>query len=546
MTNTSDNNFIHDIIERDIAAGMARIQTRFPPEPNGFLHIGHAKAVWVNYRAAMKYNGEFNLRFDDTNPLKEDINYVESIIEDLNWLGCPPANIYYASDYFPFLHECAIKLINKGLAYVDDQTAEEIRNTRGTLTQGGKNSPFRDRSVEENLELFKKMTAGTFPNGHCVLRAKIDMNSPNINMRDPVMYRIIHTEHFRTGDTWCIYPNYDFAHGLSDFKEGVTHSLCSLEFENNRPLYDWFLQACDCENPPKQIEFARMNLEYSLPSTRKTLKLVEAKLVNGWDDPRLSTLRGLRRRGITPAAIRDFCDRIGVSKSQSFIEIGQFESAIRDDLNANAARCMAVLEPLEVEIVNYNKTEQIVHKINPNDEAAGERITNFSSKIYIEKSDFEETPPKGFKRLTLDGFVRLKGAYIIKCTEIEKDENGEIVRIFAEYAPDSKSGNDTSGIKPKGVIHWVNCADAIDATVNIYERLFTAVDPSAAEDILKVVDENSCKTLKNCKIEPDIARAKAGEIFQFMRNGYFAVDCNSTEKNPIFNKTISLKDGFKK
>ena len=546
MTNTSDNNFIHDIIERDIAAGMTRIQTRFPPEPNGFLHIGHAKAVWVNYRAAMKYNGEFNLRFDDTNPLKEDINYVESIIEDLNWLGCPPVNIYYASDYFPFLHECAVKLINKGLAYVDDQTAEEIRATRGTLTQGGKNSPYRDRSVEENLELFKKMTAGVFPNGHCVLRAKIDMTSPNINMRDPVMYRIIHTEHFRTGDTWCIYPNYDFAHGLSDFKEGVTHSLCSLEFENNRPLYDWFLKACDCENPSKQIEFARMNLEYSLPSTRKTLKLVEANLVNGWDDPRLSTLRGLRRRGVTPEAIRDFCDRIGVSKSQSFIEIGQFESAIRDDLNANAARCMAVLEPLEVEIINYDKVEQIIHKINPNDEMAGERVTNFSKHIYIERSDFEEEPPKGFKRLVPDGFVRLKGAYIIKCVGVEKDESGNVIKLLAEYAFDSKSGNDTSGIKPKGVIHWVNRDDAVTATINVYEKLFTALDPSAAEDILKVVNENSCKILKNCKVEPDIAKAKPGKIFQFMRNGYFAVDPSSTSESPVLNKTISLKDGFKK
>ncbi len=542
------SNFIHDAIDKDLADGVYdHVQTRFPPEPNGYLHVGHVKAINIDFSTAKKYGGTCNLRLDDTNPTKEDVEYVDSIMEDIKWLGFEWDNVYYASDYFPEIYKCAVKLIKKGLAYVDDLSAEEIRQYRGTLTEPGKESPFRNRSVEENLDLFKRMTDGEFETGSKVLRAKIDMASGNINMRDPVIYRVLHAHHHRTGDKWCVYPMYDFAHPISDTAEGVTHSLCSLEFEDHRPLYDWVLKACDYPQPSRQIEFARLNLTNTLTSKRKCLKLVRDGIVDGWDDPRMSTICAMRRKGYPAEALIDFVNRIGVAKAFSVVDYGMLEHCVRENLNMKAPRAMAVFEPLKVTIDNYpdGASELLPVEINPNDESAGTKNVSFSKTIYIEKSDFMEVPVKGYKRLTADNEVRLKGAYFIKVKEIIKDENGEVTELICTYDPASKGGNSPDGRKVKGTIQWVDANCCLDATVNMYDKLFLTSNPGELEDYLDNLNPDSLKVLKNCKIDADLASAKPGDSFQFMRNGYFTVDKYSTEDNIIFNLTASLKDSFK-
>ncbi len=542
------SNFIHDAIDKDLADGVYdHVQTRFPPEPNGYLHVGHVKAINIDFSTAKKYGGTCNLRLDDTNPTKEDVEYVDSIMEDIKWLGFEWDNVYYASDYFPEIYKCAVKLIKKGLAYVDDLSAEEIRQYRGTLTEPGKESPFRNRSVEENLDLFKRMTDGEFETGSKVLRAKIDMASGNINMRDPVIYRVLHAHHHRTGDKWCVYPMYDFAHPISDTAEGVTHSLCSLEFEDHRPLYDWVLKACDYPQPSRQIEFARLNLTNTLTSKRKCLKLVRDGIVDGWDDPRMSTICAMRRKGYPAEALIDFVNRIGVAKAFSVVDYGMLEHCVRENLNMKAPRAMAVFEPLKVTIDNYpdGASELLPVEINPNDESAGTKNVSFSKTIYIEKSDFMEVPVKGYKRLTADNEVRLKGAYFIKVKEIIKDENGEVTELICTYDPASKGGNSPDGRKVKGTIQWVDANCCLDATVNMYDRLFLTSNPGELEDYLDNLNPDSLKVLKHCKIDADLASAKPGDSFQFMRNGYFTVDKYSTEDNIIFNLTASLKDSFK-
>ncbi len=542
------SNFIHDAIDKDLAEKVYdKVQTRFPPEPNGYLHIGHVKAINIDFSTAKKYGGTCNLRLDDTNPTKEDVEYVDSIMEDIKWLGFNWDNVYYASDYFPEIYECAIKLIKKGLAYVDDLTADEIREYRGTLTEPGKESPYRNRSVEENLELFKRMTDGEFETGSRVLRAKIDMSSGNMNMRDPVIYRVLHATHHRTGDKWCVYPMYDFAHPISDTAEGVTHSLCSLEFEDHRPLYDWFLKACDYSVPSRQIEFARLNLTNTLTSKRKCLKLVKDGIVDGWDDPRMSTICGMRRKGYPPEALIDFVERIGVAKAFSVIDYQMLEHCVRENLNMNAPRAMAVLNPLKVTIKNYEegKSERLPVDINPNDENAGTKEITFSRNIYIEKDDFMEVPVKGYKRLTPDNEVRLKGAYFIKVDEIVKDENGEVTELICTYDPASKGGNSPDGRKVKGTIQWVDANNCLDATVNMYDKLFLTSNPGELEDYLDNLNPDSLKVLEHCKIDADLSDAQPGECFQFMRNGYFTVDKYSTEENVVFNLTATLKDSFK-
>lgn len=551
MEEIKASNFIHDFIDEDLKEGVYdHVQTRFPPEPNGYLHIGHAKAICINFGTSEKYNGVCNLRLDDTNPSKEDMEYVDAIKEDIEWLGFKWNKCLFASSYFDFIYECAIKLINKGLAYVDDLSADEIREYRGTLTEAGKNSPYRDRSVEENLDLFKRMTDGEFENGERVLRAKIDMASPNINMRDPVIYRIAHISHHQTGDKWCVYPMYDFAHPLSDAKEGVTHSLCSLEFENHRPLYDWFLKACEIEQPPRQIEFARLNLNYCLTSKRKCLALVNEGIVDGWDDPRMVTLSGMRRRGYPAAAIRDFCDKIGVSKAYSVVDMGLLEACVRDALNSTAPRAMAVLDPIELIIENYpdGQTEDIEIPVHPDHPEMGTRTVKFSKHLFIERDDFMAEPVKKYFRLYPDNEVRLKSAYFVKCTRFETDEQGNPVRIYCTYDPESKGGESPDGRKVKGTIHWVSRDDCFKATVNMYDRLFNVPNPSDETngDFKQNLNPDSLIVLKDCVIEGSLENAKAGDVFQFMRKGYFCVDKNSEKDNKIFNLTVALNSSWGK
>lgn len=545
MENTT--NFIFDAIEKDLEDKVyTKVQTRFPPEPNGYLHIGHVKAINIDFSAAKKYGGVCNLRLDDTNPVKEDTEYVDSILEDIKWLGFQWANVYYASDYFPEIHKCAIKLIKKGKAYVDDLTPEQIKEYRGTLTQPGKESPYRNRSIEENLDLFERMTNGEFETGSKVLRAKIDMASGNLNMRDPIIYRVLHATHHRTGDKWCVYPMYDFAHPISDTAEGVTHSLCSLEFEDHRPLYDWVLKECEYEVPSRQIEFARLNLTNTLTSKRKCLKLVKEGIVDGWDDPRMSTICGMRRKGYPAAALLDFTERIGVSKAFSVVDYQLLEHCVRENLNLNAPRAMAVLHPLKVTIENYNGvSENIEVDINPNDENAGKKTVTFSKNIYIEKDDFMEVPVKGYKRLTCDNEVRLKGAYFIRVKEVIKDENGEVCELICTYDPETKGGNAPDGRKVKGTIQWVDANNCLNATVNMYDKLFLTSNPGELEDYLENLNPSSLVVLKDCKIDADLKDAEPFSSFQFMRNGYFTVDKYSTKENPVFNLTAALKDSYK-
>ena len=544
------SNFIHDYIDEDLKEGVyKRVQTRFPPEPNGYLHIGHAKAICIDFATAEKYGGTCNLRLDDTNPTKEDVEYVDAIKEDIKWLGFHWDNVYFASDYFDYIYECAVELIKKGLAFVCDLTPDEMREYRGTLTEPGKESPYRNRSVEENLDLFQRMTDGEFENGARVLRAKIDMASPNLNMRDPIIYRIMKVPHHRTGDKWCVYPMYDFAHPLSDAKEGVTHSLCSLEFENHRPLYDWFLKALDIKMPPRQIEFARMNVNYTLTSKRKCLKLVQDGLVSGWDDPRMATICGMRRRGYPAEAVREFVAKIGVSKAYSVIDFALFESCVRDYLNREADRAMAVLRPLKVIIDNYdeNKTEELEVEINPNKPELGTKKVTFSKEIFIEQDDFMLDPPGKYFRLCPAKEVRLKGAYFIKYASCEQDENGNITAVHCTYDPETRGGDAPDGRKVKGTIHWVSAKTAKKATVRLYDRLFMVENPSDEEGVSSFADNlnpNSLQVIEGALIENDVASAKPGDVFQFMRQGYFAIDPDSTEDEIIINRTVALKDSF--
>ena len=544
------SNFIHDFIDEDLKEGVYnKVQTRFPPEPNGYLHIGHAKAICIDFGTAEKYGGKCNLRLDDTNPTKEDVEYVDAIMEDIKWLGFEWDNVYFASDYFDYIYECAVELIKKGLAFVCDLSADEMREYRGTLTEAGKESPYRNRSIEENLDLFTRMTNGEFENGERVLRAKIDMASPNLNMRDPIIYRIMKVPHHRTGDKWCVYPMYDFAHPLSDAKEGVTHSLCSLEFENHRPLYDWFLKALDIKMPPRQIEFARMNVNYTLTSKRKCLKLVQDGLVSGWDDPRMATICGMRRRGYPAEAVREFVAKIGVSKAYSVIDFALFESCVRDYLNREADRAMAVLRPLKVIIDNYdeNKTEELEVEINPNKPELGTKKVTFSKEIFIEQDDFMLDPPGKYFRLCPAKEVRLKGAYFIKYASCEQDENGNITAVHCTYDPETRGGDAPDGRKVKGTIHWVSAKTAKKATVRLYDRLFMVENPSDEEGVSSFADNlnpNSLQVIEGALIENDVASAKPGDVFQFMRQGYFAIDPDSTEDEIIINRTVALKDSF--
>ena len=551
LLNEAASNFILDAIDTDLAEGVYnKVQTRFPPEPNGYLHIGHAKAICIDFGTAEKYGGKCNLRLDDTNPTKEDTEYVDAIMEDIKWLGFEWDNVYYASDYFDYIYECALKLIDKGLAYVDELSADEIREYRGTLTEPGKESPYRNRPIEETRELFRRMTAGEFENGSLVLRAKIDMASPNMNMRDPVIYRVMKAHHHRTGDKWCVYPMYDFAHPLSDAREGVTHSLCSLEFENHRPLYNWFLEVLDIPTPPRQIEFARMNLNYTLTSKRKCLKLVNDGLVSGWDDPRMATLCGMRRRGFPAEAVRAFVDKIGVSKANSVIDYALLESCVRDYLNVEADRAMAVLRPLKVIIDNYpeDKEEQIEVEIKPNKPELGKRTVTFSREVYIEQDDFCLNPPGKYFRLCPEREVRLKGAYYLKYASHDCDEQGNITAVHCTYDPESFGGETPDGRKVKGTLHWVSASHCTKATVRLYDRLFNVSNPSDEEGVESFADNlnpESLTVLEGCALEENMRDAKVGDRFQFMRQGYFCVDTDSTPDNLIINRTVALKDSFK-
>ena len=545
---TSPSNFIKNIVEEDIRAGKhnGRIHTRFPPEPNGYLHIGHAKAICLNFDLAAEYKGLCNLRFDDTNPTKEETKYVEAIKEDIHWLGFDwDDRLYYASDYFKILYEYALKLIEKGKAYVCDLSPDKIREYRGTLTESGKNSPYRDRTVEENLELFEKMKNGKFENGKCVLRAKIDMSSPNMNMRDPIMYRILHTKHHRTGDKWCIYPSYDFTHGQSDSIEKITHSLCDLGFEGHRPLYNWFIENLEIF-PSRQIEFARLNLSYTVLSKRKLRELVEGNFVSGWDDPRMPTLSGLRKRGFTPKSIRDFCERIGMAKAESLVDIALLEHCLREDLNKRAQRVMAVLNPLKIIIDNYpeGKTEELDAVNNPEDASMGMRKVPFSKEIFIEQNDFMEEPPKKFWRLSPGKEVRLRYAYFIKCEKVVKDAAGNVVEVHCTYDPKTKGGNAPDGRKVKATLHWVSAKQAINAEVRQYDRLFSVENPLAEQDDFKeYLNSDSLKILTNCKLEPSLENAKSDTQYQFERLGYFLIDSkDSSNKKLVFNRTVTLRD----
>lgn len=543
------SNFIRAIIDEDLASGKrSGVVTRFPPEPNGYLHIGHAKSICLNFGLARDYGGRCHLRFDDTNPEKEELEYIRSIKEDVRWLGFDwGEHEYYASDYFEQLYEFAVELIKQGKAYVCHLTNEEMREYRGTLTEPGKDSPYRDRSVEENLELFEKMRRGEFGEGECVLRAKIDMASPNVVMRDPVLYRIKKMEHHRTGDKWVIYPMYDFTHCLSDAIENITHSICTLEFENNRPLYEWILEQVYPEPHPQQIEFARLNLSYTVMSKRKLLDLINRGVIDAWDDPRLPTISGLRRRGYTPAAIRDFCDRIGVAKTNSMVDMALLEHCLREDLNQNAERRLAVLRPLKVVIENYpeGEVEYLEAQNNPQDPDAGTRLVPFSREIYIEREDFMEDPPKKFFRLAPGREVRLRFAYFITCTDVIKDAEGNIVEIRATYDPDTKGGSAPDGRKVKGTLHWVSAEHSVPAEVRLYDHLFTVEDPNEG-DIMDNVNPNSLEILTDARVEVNLADVEVGEKFQFERQGYFCVDPDSTPERLVFNRTVSLRDTWSK
>ena len=541
-------NFLEEIIDADLKSGKhTSILTRFPPEPNGYLHIGHATSICLNFGLALKFGGQTNLRFDDTNPVTEDTEYVESIIADVRWLGFEPANILYASDYFEQLYEWAKVLINKGLAYVDFSSAEEIAAMKGTPTEPGRNSPYRDTSPSENLALFEKMKAGEFPDGHCTLRAKIDMASPNMIMRDPLLYRIKKAHHHRTGDAWCIYPMYDWAHGQSDSIEGITHSICTMEFVPHRELYDWCISQLGIF-PSKQYEFARRNLSYAVTSKRKLKQLVEENHVRGWDDPRMPTISGFRRRGYTPDSIREFCDRIGVGKREMVADMSLLEFCIREDLNKRALRRFAVLDPLKVVIANFpeGQTEWMETENNPEDPDAGKRELAFTRELWIERDDFMENPPPKYFRLSPGNMVRLKSAYIIRCDEVEKDASGNITALHCTYIPESRSGQDTSGLKVQGVIHWLSVSDAVPAEVRLYDRLFQVEDPASEEDFKSTLNPDSLRMLDNAMIEPALARVQAGDKFQFTRLGYFCVDPDSTAAKPVFNRTVTLKDTWAK
>ena len=551
---TSPSNFIRDIVEEDLRTNKygGRVHTRFPPEPNGYLHIGHAKSICLNFGLAEDYEGLFNLRFDDTNPTKEEEEYVESIIEDVRWLGADwDDRLYYASDYFDQLYEWAVQLIKDGKAYVDSLSAEEIREYRGSLTGPGQESPYRNRSVEENLDLFERMRAGEFENGAHVLRAKIDMASPNLNLRDPVMYRILHASHHRTGDKWCIYPMYDWAHGQSDSIEGITHSLCTLEFEDHRPLYDWYLDALGVYHP-QQIEFARLNLSGTVLSKRKLLRLVEAGYVTGWDDPRMPTLSGLRRRGYPPEAIRDFCERIGVAKTNSIIDFGLLEHCIRDYLNTHAPRVMAVLRPLRLVIDDYpeGQVEELEAENNPEDPGAGSRKVPFSRVLYVERDDFREDPPKKWFRLAPGREVRLKHAYYVTCVDVVKDEHtGEVVELHCTYDPETRGGWSQDGRKVRGTLHWVSAEHALEAEVRLYDRLFTKDNPDDVEeglDFTSNLNPDSLEVLSSCRVEPGLINAASGDRFQFLRLGYFCVDPDSSDGILAFNRMATLRDTWAK
>jgi len=544
-------NFLEEIIENDLSSGKHKsVLTRFPPEPNGYLHIGHAKSICLNFGLAKKYGGKTNLRFDDTNPVKEDTEYVDSIMEDVKWLGFEWANVFYASDYFDQLYLWAVEMIKKGLAYVDDQSLEEIRKNRGTVTVPGTNSPYRDRSVEENLDLFERMKNGEFADGSKVLRAKIDMAHPNMQFRDPIMYRILHAEHHRTGNKWNIYPMYDYAHGQSDSIENITHSICTLEFDIHRPLYDWFIEKLNIF-PSHQYEFARLNINYTVMSKRKLLQLVKENHVNGWDDPRMPTICGFRRRGYTPEAIRNFCERIGVAKRDNVIDYSLLEFSLREHLNKVAPRMMAVLNPLKVVITNYpeGEVENLTAINNPEDESAGTRQVPFSREIYIERDDFMENPPKKYFRLAPGQEVRLRYAYFIKCDEVIKDNEGNIVELRCSYDPASKGGNSPDGRKVKGTIHWVSAEHAIDAEVRLFDRLFSKENPEEVEEgqtFLDNINPDSLQVLQHCKLEPELAKAKVMDKMQFERLGYFCVDKDSTPEHLVFNRACTLKDSWSK
>jgi glutaminyl-tRNA synthetase len=545
--------FIRAIVDEDLASNKhhGRVATRFPPEPNGYLHIGHAKSICLNFGVALERNGTCNLRFDDTNPTKEDVEYVESIQEDVAWLGFKWDALLYASDYFEQLYDFAVSLIRRGLAYVDSLSADQIRAYRGTLTTPGKNSPYRDRSVEENLDLFARMRAGEFPDGAHVLRAKIDMESPNLNMRDPALYRIRHAAHHRTGDRWPIYPMYDYAHPISDALERITHSICTLEFEDHRPLYDWLVEHLFERDRPQQIEFARLNLNYTVMSKRKLLQLVQQKHVSGWDDPRMPTISGLRRRGYTPESIRDFCARIGVAKKENVIDVAQLEHSIREDLNRRAPRVMTVLRPLKVVITNYpeGQVEQVEVDNNPEDPAAGSRQVPFSREIYIERDDFMEQPPKKFFRLAPGREVRLRRAYFITCTDVIKNASGELVELRCTYDSATRGGESPAGRRPKSTLHWVSAAHAIPVEVRMYDRLFSVEDPEQNVDgktFLDYLNQSSLEVLRGCLAEPALAKAVVPDRFQFERLGYFCVDPDSRPGALVFNRTVSLRDAWAK
>ena len=540
-------NFITEIIENDIK-NNGEIVTRFPPEPNGYLHIGHAKSICLNFGLAEKYKGKCNLRFDDTNPTKENLEYIESIIQDVKWLGFDYGkNPLYASDYFDMMYEYAIQLVKDGFAYVDDQNFDEIRLNRGTLQSPGENSPFRDRSIEENLDLFTKMKKGLFSNGDKVLRAKIDMSSSNLNLRDPILYRILHEKHHRTGNKWCIYPMYDWAHGIEDSIEGITHSICTLEFEDHRPLYDWFLKKLKVYHP-KQIEFARLNLNYTIMSKRKLKELVDKKIVLGWDDPRMPTISGLRRRGYTPKSIKNFVASSGIVKRNTTSDIALLEYELRQDLNFISNRVMAVLDPIKVVITNYpnDETEYLDSLNNPEDENSSYRKVPFTKEIYIEKSDFMENPFKKYFRLSPGKEVRLKDAYYITCNDLIKDKDGKIIEIHCTYDPNTKGGWSDDGRKVKGTIHWVSVNFAINGTINIYDRLFQDEYPDKSKDFLKSINENSLTKMTNCKLEPSLIDARDNDKFQFIRQGYFVLDKNSKKNNLIFNQSVGLRDNWSK
>jgi len=549
MSEERSLNFLEEIIEKDLAEGKhPYIHTRFPPEPNGYLHIGHASSIHLNFGLAKKYNGKCNLRFDDTNPVTEETQYVDSIRNDIKWLGYHWDNELYASDYFETLYEFAIRLIKKELAYVDDSSAEEIAAMKGNLNEPGKNSPYRERSIDENLKLFAEMREGKYKDGEKVLRAKIDMSHPNLLLRDPLMYRIKHAHHHRTGDKWCIYPMYDFAHGQSDSIEHITHSICTLEFIHHRPLYDWFIEKLEIF-PSHQYEFARRNLSYTVMSKRKLLQLVNEKFVKGWDDPRMPTVSGMRRRGYTADAIKNFADTIGIAKRENIVDLGLLEFHVREDLNKKANRVMAVLDPIKLVINNYpeDKTEELEIDNNPEDASAGTRTMPFSREIWIEREDFMENPPKKFFRLGVGLMVRLKGAYIVKCEDFKKDDTGNITEIICTYIPESRSGSDTSGINVKGTIHWVSVPQAKTAEVRLYDRLFKVEDPGSEEgDFKDYINTDSLHVLRNVYIEPSLAEAKAGQHYQFLRKGYFCVDPESSDGKLVFNRTVTLKDAWAK